>query len=102
MRMGKVAGTCNFQRFSRRAKDFSTNRKFFVTDKGYFGLGPRALHKNDALCVLFGGQVPYVLREGPTGQYVFIGECYVHGVMNGEALSLLKTGAANEQWFDLV
>lgn len=37
--------------------------------------------------VLHGGKTPYLLqREGSRG-YRFVGECYVHELMDGEALS---------------
>ena len=31
-----------------------------------------------------GAQIPFVVRKGSDG-YQFIGECYVHGIMDGEA-----------------
>jgi hypothetical protein len=40
----------------------------------------------------------YVLRPqfgGENGdEYIFIGECYVHGFMDGEAMEFLKDGSA--------
>jgi hypothetical protein len=51
---------------------------------------------NDAIFMLFGGSVLYVLK--PQGDdYVFIGECYVHGLMDGEALKFLEDGRAQVQ-----
>jgi len=41
-----------------------------------------------------GGRMPVILRqqEGPgTDHYHFLGECYVHGLMFGEGLELLRS-----------
>jgi hypothetical protein len=59
----------------------------FVTDDGMLGTGFPGMMAGDLVCVLFGGDVPYVLR--PTeieGQYLLIGECYVEELMEGEAM----------------
>jgi hypothetical protein len=65
-------------------------RKFFVTKDGHIGLGPDCLREGDAVCVLFGGMVPFVLRpEGP--HYLLVGECYCYGMMNGEVIEKLET-----------
>jgi Heterokaryon incompatibility protein (HET) len=61
------------------------NRRFFITDRGYFGLGPQNMQRNDVVSVLFGGRTPYVLR--PWGaSHLFLGECYVHGIMFSEGI----------------
>ena len=53
-----------------------------------FGLGSAATKKGDLICILFGCSVPVVLRKDRNGShYQFIGECYVHGTMNGEAIA---------------
>lgn len=62
--------------------------KPFITERGYIGLGPRYLQPGDALCILFGARVPHVLRPRTEGQrgYLFVGEAYVHGIMDGEGI----------------
>ena len=62
--------------------------KSFITERGYIGLGPRYLQPGDAVCVLFGARVPHVLRPRTEGQrgYLFVGEAYVHGIMDGEGI----------------
>lgn len=60
-------------------------RVFFLTDRGYIGIGPANTQPDDCLCTLAGGDVPYTIR--PTmnaSEYTFIGESYVHGIMDGE------------------
>lgn len=42
----------------------------------------------DEVCVLFGMEVPFILRPVPGSsslEYELVGECYVHGMMDGEA-----------------
>jgi hypothetical protein len=41
------------------------------------------------ICILFGASVPVVLRADSVGDdsdFRLIGECYVHGIMDGEAM----------------
>lgn len=45
------------------------------------GLASAATAIGDKICIFFGGQVLYVLRERGEGKHEFIGECYVHGLM---------------------
>ncbi|KAK6824580.1 hypothetical protein PG987_012074 [Apiospora arundinis] len=56
---------------------------FFVTDNGYIGLGHPDAAVGDMVAVLRGGPVPYVLR-GNKENHTLVGECYVHGIMDGE------------------
>lgn len=57
------------------------------TRQGYVGLAPAAARAGDEIAVLVGCCVPIVLRrnEGKSIWQV-VGECYVHGIMNGEVL----------------
>ncbi|KAF2656777.1 hypothetical protein K491DRAFT_715009 [Lophiostoma macrostomum CBS 122681] len=73
---------------------FSIHRSAFMTKSGKLGLGPGAIRKGDLLVVLWGGQVPYILRRGTEGEnwYHFIGECYIEGLMNGEVGTHLEEG----------
>jgi hypothetical protein len=81
----------------RRHRVFGTmkyatcHRRMLFSKRGnYIGLGPAAVQKGDILAVFFGGQVPYVIRKVPrVEEFEFIGECYVHGLMEGE---LMKGG----------
>ena len=54
---------------------------------------PRSAQVDDEIFVLAGGQVLYVLR--PVGEcFQYIGESYIHGLMDGEALQKLEDGTA--------
>jgi hypothetical protein len=75
---------------------WSSKRRFCTTANGSLACVPKASREGDIICVLFGGEVPYVLRPTGTGFYWIIGECYVHGIMHGESLSH-DTGAREFQ-----
>ncbi|KAL2884807.1 Heterokaryon incompatibility protein (HET) [Ceratocystis lukuohia] len=60
-------------------------------------LVPECAREGDQVFVLFGGQVLYILRPAAGGGYRFVGEAYVHGLMDGEVLDLLKQGLAAVQ-----
>lgn len=64
-------------------------RRIFVTTQGYIGLGPADAREDDLICVLHGSPVPFLLRPSETGgEFELVGECFVHGLMSGEALSM--------------
>lgn len=67
------------------ARDECWGHSFFGTKGGYMGLGPKILQPGDVVCVLAGGEVPFILRPDH-GYYRLVGECYLHGIMNGEAI----------------
>ena len=68
------------------------HRTLITTEKGYIGLAPETVRQGDTLAILFGCSVPMILRrelEGSEdGAWRVVGECYVHGLMDGEAMGL--------------
>ena len=67
------------------------NRKCFLTETGFVGLGPKTMKKGDILVLLFGCTTPLVLRLASTNdnqsqEYTLAGEAYCGGIMNGEFL----------------
>ncbi|CAG9994502.1 unnamed protein product [Clonostachys byssicola] len=60
--------------------------KFCVTEAGRFGQVPLDSKLGDRICVLTGGEVPFAVRPTGSGTYTLLGECYVDGIMDGEAL----------------
>ncbi|KAI0551286.1 heterokaryon incompatibility protein-domain-containing protein [Xylaria curta] len=58
--------------------------KFCVTENGRFGHVPLNTQPGDRICVLLGGEVPFIIRPTGKGTYTLIGECYVDGIMDGE------------------
>jgi hypothetical protein len=61
-------------------------RRPFVTKKGHLGLGLDHVEPGDAVAVLIGCQVPFVLRKSVGGRYKIVGEAYVDGIMDGEGV----------------
>lgn len=65
-----------------------------ITDTGSVGLAPATAKKGDFVTVLLGAPVPYVLRPREGGregnEYTLIGESYVYGVMDGEAIAHIR------------
>jgi hypothetical protein len=68
--------------------DAAFDRRLFATGKKYIGLAPASTQVGDLVCVLLGGHTPFLLRpcEEYRGRYRLVGECYIHGIMHGEAL----------------
>ncbi len=74
--------------FVSAASTATKSRRLFSTHNGRFGLGPTLVRPGDAVCVLLGHRVPVILsRPSNQKQYRFGGDCYVHGLMNGEAIT---------------
>ena len=61
-------------------------RRFCSTTGGRMGLVPNAALQGDLIAIIRGADVPLVLRTTERGMYELIGECYIHGIMQGEAL----------------
>jgi hypothetical protein len=68
----------------------TTRKRMFRTDTGYLGLAHRSVEVNDKVFVLMGGDAPFVLRPFGSKFFGFGGECYVHGIMDGEMLGIAK------------
>jgi hypothetical protein len=87
--------------WSRSAYGDSRSRKFARTEVGYYVLGPNVIEEIDIVCVLFGGKMPFYLRPSED-RYMLVGECYVHGFMDGEAVETMSRGELSEQTFEIV
>lgn len=86
--------------FDKYLKEATQNRRLFITSKGYIGLGHQRAEKDDRLCILYGSPVPYILR--PHSDYwTLVGQCYAHGLMNGEIGEALERGEASSQIFEI-
>lgn len=77
-------------------------RSFILTGGGRSGLAPTATRTGDLVCLLRGGDVPFVLRREDMrkGCYRFVGEAYVHGIMQGEASERL--GGDEVEEFEII
>lgn len=86
-------------------------RRLVTTSTGYLGLVPEQSRKGDLIAVLRGCNFPVVVRplkcdlemvRMSCRRYRYIGECYVHGLMNGEAIGGKDAGKLSEAMIALV
>ena len=89
-------------RFTKRLSASITGRRLFTTTDEHVGIAPPYVKEGDIICVLFGGQTLYVLRPLADGDdYFFLGECYVYGMMDGEAMPTDENSKGKSRWFQL-
>jgi hypothetical protein len=84
-------------RYWRLMVNRCSNRRLFATEKGYLGLGPAAILTGDIIAVILGLDTPLVLRRSGVDGYQIVGEAYVHGIMDGEAMK----GSPSTQKFNI-
>ncbi len=75
-------------------------RQVVIGNNGYCGLVPDHAELGDLICVLFGCDVPVVLRQ-EDDHFIFIGECYIRGLMHGEAIKSLLRGDVESKQFEI-
>ena len=76
-----------------RSRQLRYGMRCFHTERGYIGLGPLTTEVGDLVCVLEGHRSPVLLRRRRS-RYLFVGDCDVVGIMNGEVLEAIKRGEA--------
>ncbi|RKK20316.1 hypothetical protein BFJ66_g7364 [Fusarium oxysporum f. sp. cepae] len=62
------------------------DQRMATTSSGYLCLVPWPTRSGDRIALLQGGKTPYVLRRAGE-KWKILGDCYVHGIMSGEAWS---------------
>ncbi|KAM0350539.1 hypothetical protein ACHAPU_003022 [Fusarium lateritium] len=85
---------CEWNDAAESLRSMVLNQSFFITKSGLLGIGPPHIRNGDVVCVLLGGRVPFILRpvEGDTKGFgdqegfSFVGDSYVHSIMDGELL----------------
>ncbi|KAI4691312.1 uncharacterized protein J4E84_003603 [Alternaria hordeiaustralica] len=69
----------------------SSSFKCFVSTTGFMGLVYPDAQPGDEIVILFGLEMPFVVRpDAEPGHYQLIGECFVLGLMEGEAMEGLE------------
>lgn len=63
------------------------HRSFILTRQGRMGLAVRGVANGDLVIIAKDCDVPLVVRRRTDHGFKFIGEAYVHGIMDGEAVS---------------
>jgi hypothetical protein len=117
---GKTAPTGNNVEYKDVIGRSCTNRRFFVTKNGRYGLGPWNTKKGDIVCILLGGKTPFILRPclargakqtlpdeegGEVAKlYKVVGEAFVDGLMHyeGSMEDDIRTGKVAPTWFHLL
>lgn len=89
-------------RFYLATRLFALQEKsVFITNGGPIGVGRPTPEKDDIICILYGGSRPYAPRPtSKSGEYTFVGDCCIHGMMDGEGFQ--KTGVEQDKWFSLI
>jgi hypothetical protein len=88
---------------SSEEEDLETKKKVIGRDEQespdpVYGLAPQGSKVSDIVCILLGCSVPVVLSRG-SGEnrslYKVVGEAYVHGMMDGEAMEIMPVKEMN-------
>ncbi|KAF2629366.1 hypothetical protein BU25DRAFT_409267 [Macroventuria anomochaeta] len=75
----------------RRAAVALQKRRLITTRTGFLGLAPDEVKIGDTVAILLGCNHPVVLRPHEDG-FKYVGECYIHGLMDGEAVEAAYHG----------
>ncbi|KAK4169536.1 heterokaryon incompatibility protein 6, OR allele [Cladorrhinum sp. PSN259] len=78
------------------------SRRFASTWTGLAGFVPVRAREGDAVVILYGSQVPCVLRPAGDGKYSLVGECYMHGLMWGKGAFGSAGMGSKEQEFAII
>jgi hypothetical protein len=105
-RMGFLRATMSRRELQQRSDDLrlvamfwrpmvsrSSGRRYFVSHRGYLGVGPSTTSPGDVIAIILGLDTPFVLRAIGENRYQIVGEAYVHGIMDGE---LMKDSPVHE------
>ena len=74
-----ISGTEDATQFIRALWQYSFGRTFFITKAGRMGMGSYGIQEGDKLCHLFGGLVPFALRQDGSC-WRLLGDAYVYNL----------------------
>ncbi|KAM0796847.1 heterokaryon incompatibility protein-domain-containing protein [Usnea florida] len=81
------------------------NRVFFTAKddtSSYMGIVMGVPRVGDCVCILLGGDTPFVLRPKGRDEWELVADAYVHGIMDGEAMGRTVEDGFEYQDFTLV
>ena len=61
------------------------SRRAAMTEKGFVGMVAGIAQAGDRVALFKGGKLPFVIRPKGDSGWELIGDCYIHGIMHGEA-----------------
>lgn len=77
--------------FIQRVRSVIWNRTLFttadLTGRTLFGFGPPEARRGNQICALHGCSVPVILEQAKD-HWTLVGECFVYGLMDGEAMQM--------------
>ncbi|KXH65899.1 heterokaryon incompatibility protein [Colletotrichum salicis] len=76
-------------------------RRVFGTSGGFYGLAPACAREGEILVMLYGGPVPFVLREVDDGWWL-LGDCFIDPLMPEAADDKIRARFGEEEVFVLV
>ncbi|KAK5955895.1 hypothetical protein OHC33_003537 [Knufia fluminis] len=80
----------------------NVRRRMVTTGRGFIGMALEGVRTDDVIVVLLGCSMPMVLRPVENSlqtEYKVVGECYIHGIMGGEAMKWIEDGQCTMQEF---
>lgn len=88
-------------KFLLRVQKVFWMRRHIITEHD-LGLAPEMSKKRDIICIIYDCRVPValpmmVILVADEEYFTFIGECYVHGIMDSEAVGLARSRSGNEE-----
>ncbi|KAI7497721.1 hypothetical protein KC367_g5675 [Hortaea werneckii] len=85
----------------RRCREFLYSRRLATTVGGYMAVLPFEARTRDRVAVFLGCSCPILLRSTARG-YKVVYACYVQGLMDGEAISMLHSGRLTSEMIKLI
>jgi hypothetical protein len=89
----------NMKRYLEIFNLMTANKRLCRSSKGYLGWVNHGTVAGDLVCIFHGAQVFYILRPQSRDSYKLVGECYLHGIMDGEVMELMEH---EDQIFNIV
>lgn len=94
--------------FLFRVQTVIWGRRLIKTEEyGFVGLAPGETQEEDVVAILYGCSVPVILRlisdpESKEVEFKLIGECYIDGMMDGQALDIKDAAGTKTATFVIV
>lgn len=101
MRFQDLIGQLELLEFLQRVGDCAWNKRLTKSSANKMGLVPEEIRKGGVVVIRLGCSVPITLRR-MENYYKFIGEAYIHVIMQDEAMRGLDEGADTFQDFILI
>jgi Heterokaryon incompatibility protein (HET) len=84
--------------FLMYAMSWYFNRRFILTDNGYYGLAPQITKQGDVCCIIYGVGIPFILRKTEKEHhYKLVGASFNLGMMEGQVLKNMERWGLKEQ-----